>query len=149
MGRRRRIRSAARSVIDTLLGRYHTRAMPPTTPGATSDSTGSAFASPYRTHSCGELRASDAGREARLAGWVHRRRDHGQLIFLDLRDRHGITQVVVDRTEAPEAHAAASRVRSEYVVATAGEVQRRDADKVNARLPTGEIEVRASAVEVL
>src|SRR2546426_6316102 len=72
------------------------------------------YSSAYRSHTCGALRASDAGSPARLAGWVHRRRDHGQLIFLDLRDRHGITQVVVDRTEAPEAHAAASRVRSEY-----------------------------------
>src|SRR5215207_5506699 len=75
------------------------------------------LATPYRTHTAGQLRASDAGSQARLAGWVHRRRDHGQLIFLDVRDRYGITQVVVDRTEHPEAHAAASAVRNEYVVA--------------------------------
>ena len=62
------------------------------------------LATPYRTHTAGQLRASDAGTPARLAGWVHRRRDHGQLIFLDLRDRHGITQVVIDQTDAPAAH---------------------------------------------
>src|SRR6266545_4863644 len=59
------------------------------------------LSTPYRTHTCGELRASDAGGTARLSGWVHRRRDHGHLIFLDLRDRHGLTQVVVDEAEAP------------------------------------------------
>ena len=67
------------------------------------------LATPYRTHSAGELRASDAGSQARLAGWVHRRRDLGQLIFLDVRDRAGITQVVVDRADQPEVHATASR----------------------------------------
>jgi aspartyl-tRNA synthetase len=107
------------------------------------------FASPYRTHTCGALRAADAGAPARLAGWVHRRRDHGQLIFLDLRDRHGITQVVIDRNESPEAHAQASRVRAEYVVSAAGEVQPRAPEKVNPRLSTGEIELRADAVEIL
>ena len=107
------------------------------------------LATPYRTHTCGELRASDAGSDARLAGWVHRRRDHGQLIFLDLRDRHGITQVVVDRTEDPEAHAAASRVRSEYVVTVAGEVAPRLPGTENAKLPTGEIELRAVEVTIL
>jgi len=68
---------------------------------------------PYRSHTCGELRATDAGSEARLAGWVHRRRDHGQLIFLDLRDRYGLTQVVANATESPAAHAQASRCRAE------------------------------------
>jgi aspartyl-tRNA synthetase len=107
------------------------------------------LATPYRTHTCGDLRAADAGADARLAGWVHRRRDHGQLIFLDLRDRHGITQVVVDATDAPDAHAAASRVRSEFVVSVAGTVAPRLEGTVNARLPTGEIELRATAVDVL
>ena len=79
------------------------------------------LATPYRTHTCGQLRAADAGITARLAGWVHRRRDHGQLIFLDLRDRHGITQVVIDKADAPDAHAAASRVRPEFVVTVAGD----------------------------
>ena len=78
------------------------------------------LATPYRTHTCGALRGDDAGVDARLAGWVHRRRDHGQLIFLDLRDRHGITQVVIDATTAPEAHAAAMRCRIEFVVMVAG-----------------------------
>ena len=86
------------------------------------------LSTPYRTHTCGQLRATDAGSPARLAGWVHRRRDHGQLIFLDLRDRYGITQVVVDAQEAPDAHAVASGVRSEYVVSVTG------ADRKSTRL---------------
>jgi len=80
------------------------------------------LATPYRSHTCGQLRSSDAGDDARLAGWVHRRRDHGPLIFLDLRDRHGITQVVIDKADAPAAHEIASRVRNEFVVSAAGEV---------------------------
>jgi len=107
------------------------------------------LATPYRTHTCGALRASEAGSSARLAGWVHRRRDHGQLIFLDLRDRYGITQVVVDSTEAPAAHEAASRVRSEFVVTASGTVELRGAEHVNPRLPTGEIELRATDLEIL
>ena len=107
------------------------------------------LATPYRTHTCGDLRAADAGTDARLAGWVHRRRDHGQLIFLDLRDRHGITQVVVDATEAPEAHAAASRVRAEFVVTAAGRVERRLPGTENPRLPTGEVELHATDLTVL
>ncbi|HEX9044464.1 MAG TPA: aspartate--tRNA ligase [Candidatus Limnocylindrales bacterium] len=107
------------------------------------------LATPYRTHTCGHLRGSDAGTEARLAGWVHRRRDHGQLIFLDLRDRHGITQVIVDAQAAPAAHAIASSVRNEYVVMAAGRVERRLPGTENPRLPTGEIELRARDVEIL
>jgi aspartyl-tRNA synthetase len=107
------------------------------------------YSSAYRSDTCGELRASDAGSSVRLAGWVHRRRDHGHLIFLDLRDRYGITQVVIDRTESPEAHGQASKVRSEFVVEVGGEVQLRADDKVNKRLPTGEIEVRATEVLIL
>src|SRR5438876_12014591 len=110
---------------------------------------GLSLATPYRTHTCGQLRASDAGTEARLAGWIHRRRDHGQLIFLDVRDRHGITQVVVDRTADPEAHAIASRVRSEYVVTVAGEVTPRLPGTENTRLATGEIELRGSDFRIL
>jgi aspartyl-tRNA synthetase len=109
----------------------------------------SGFATPYRTHTCGQLRASDSGSPARLAGWVHRRRDHGQLIFLDLRDRYGITQVVVDATEAPLAHAAASRLRTEFVVSVAGTVAARLPGSENPRLPTGAIELRASEVDLL
>ena len=111
--------------------------------------TSPSFATPYRTHTCGALRSSDADTDARLAGWVHRRRDHGQLIFLDLRDRHGITQVVVDRTEQPAAHAAASRVRSEFVVSVGGSVARRLEGTENPRLPTGDVELRASEVTIL
>ena len=104
---------------------------------------------PYRSHTAGQLRAEDAGSRASLAGWVHRRRDHGHLIFLDLRDRHGLTQVVIDRTDAPEAHATASRVRGEFVVAVEGEVARRLAGTENPKLPTGAIELRADGVRIL
>jgi aspartyl-tRNA synthetase len=107
------------------------------------------LATPYRTHTCGALRAADAGTPARLAGWVHRRRDHGHLIFLDLRDRHGITQVVLDANESPDAHAAASRVRGEFVVSAVGTVALRLEGTENTRLPTGEIELRADALEIL
>jgi aspartyl-tRNA synthetase len=107
------------------------------------------LATPYRTHTAGQLRAADAGIEARLAGWVHRRRDHGQLIFLDLRDRHGITQVVIDNADAPDAHATASRVRPEFVVTVRGQVARRLPGTENAKLPTGEIELQATEVEIL
>jgi aspartyl-tRNA synthetase len=106
------------------------------------------LATPYRTHTCGALRADDAGRTARLSGWVHRRRDHGQLIFLDLRDRHGITQVVVDKADDPDAHAVASRVRSEYVVTAEGDVALRLPGTENPRLPTGAIELRAHRVTI-
>src|SRR5882672_12742291 len=97
------------------------------------------LATPYRTDTCGALRATDVGRQGRLAGWVHRRRDHGHLIFLDLRDRHGITQVIVDEESAPAAHEVASRVRSEFVVTVSGEVARRMAGKENPEIATGEI----------
>ncbi|HLY13181.1 MAG TPA: aspartate--tRNA ligase [Candidatus Limnocylindrales bacterium] len=107
------------------------------------------LATPYRTHTCGQLRASDAGSGARLAGWVHRRRDHGQLIFLDLRDRYGLTQVVVDATEAPLAHAAASRLRNEFVVSVTGAVAARLPGSENPRMATGAIELRASQVDLL
>ena len=107
------------------------------------------LATPYRTHTAGQLRASDAGSEARLSGWVHRRRDHGQLIFLDLRDRHGITQVVVDKADAPEANAVANRVRPEYVISVRGAVAKRLPGTENAKLPTGDIELQATEVEIL
>src|SRR3954470_19092365 len=110
---------------------------------------GDPLATPYRTHTCGALRATDAGSIVRLSGWVHRRRDHGQLIFLDLRDRHGITQVVIDRTDDPDAHAVASRVRSEFVVTVDGEVGLRLPGTENSRLPTGAIEVRGRSVQIL
>jgi len=106
------------------------------------------LATSYRTHTCGALRVADAGADARLSGWVHRRRDHGHLIFLDLRDRYGITQVVVDRTEQPEAHAVASRVRNEFVITVEGDVAARLAGTENSRLATGAIELRARDVVI-
>ena len=71
---------------------------------------------PRRTHTCGDLRAADAGGQAVLTGWVHRRRDHGNLVFVDLRDRYGITQVVAHAKENPAAHSALGRVRNEWVL---------------------------------
>ena len=109
----------------------------------------SLLATPYRTHTCGELRPADIGRGARLAGWVHRRRDHGQLIFLDLRDRYGLTQVVIDATEAPAAHEVASRIRNEFVVVVDGLVAARLPGTGNARLATGGVELRSRSVEIL
>jgi len=107
------------------------------------------LATPYRTHTCGAVRAADAGSQVRLAGWVHRRRDHGQLVFLDVRDRHGITQVVVDAADAPEAHAVAMRCRNEFVVGVDGTVARRLPGMENPRLATGEIEVQARTLAIL
>ena len=115
----------------------------------TSPPPSSTFASAYRTHTCGELRASDAGTDVRLSGWVNRRRDQGGLIFLDLRDRHGITQVVIDRTDSPEAHETGSRVRTEFVVTVAGTVAKRLPGTENPKLPTGEVELQATGVEIL
>jgi aspartyl-tRNA synthetase len=107
------------------------------------------LATPYRTHTCGALRGSDAGIDARLAGWVHRRRDLGHLVFLDLRDRHGITQVVIDADDAPEAHETASRVRPEFVISVAGIVTSRREGTENAKLPTGEIEIHTRELTIL
>ena len=98
---------------------------------------------------CGELRAEDAGRDVVLMGWVNRRRDHGNLIFLDVRDRTGIAQVVLDHEKAPEAHAKAEAARPEYVVAVKGRVRRREAGLENPNMPTGEIEVVASELLLL
>ena len=107
----------------------------------------------YRTHTCGALRASDAGIAARLSGWVHSKRDHGGLLFIDLRDHFGITQIVFAAGAA--AFADADAVRAESVVTVTGQVVMREAGTANPRLPTGEIELRAerlvvqSAAEVL
>ncbi len=102
----------------------------------------------YRTHTCGELRTTHAGQEIILAGWVHRRRDHGPLIFLDLRDRYGLTQVVFD-SATPAAHALASDLRSEFVIQVHGLVRQRPDEAINPNIATGEVEVLASAVTVL
>src|SRR5665213_2686181 len=97
---------------------------------------------------CGELRAEHAGQHVVLMGWVNRRRDHGGLIFLDLRDRTGITQVVVDETNVV-AHAKANAARSEYVIAVKGRVRRRETGLENPNMPTGDIEVVADELLLL
>ena len=102
---------------------------------------------PYRTKTCGELRKENVGQSARLSGWVHRVRDHGGLLFIDLRDHYGITQCVVD--PASPAFAEAETLKPEWVVCVDGEVVARSAETVNPHLPTGEVEVRAKAIEVL
>ena len=107
----------------------------------------------YRTHTCGALRAANAGKDARLSGWVHAKRDHGGLLFIDLRDHYGITQCVF--AAGSPAFAAADGVRPESVITVTGSVVMREAGTVNPRLPTGEIELRVadltvqSAAEVL
>ncbi|XCB24971.1 aspartate--tRNA ligase [Tunturibacter empetritectus] len=102
-----------------------------------------------RTLMCGELRIEQDGQEIVLMGWVNRRRDHGNLIFLDVRDRSGITQVVLDKEVSTEAHAKAEAARSEYVVAVKGKVRRRGAGLKNPNMPTGAIEVVASELLLL
>jgi aspartyl-tRNA synthetase len=101
----------------------------------------------YRSHTCADLRATDAGNTVRLSGWVHRVRDHGGVLFLDLRDHYGITQVIADG-DSP-AFAGIERLKAETVVRIDGRVKARDASLVNPKLPTGEIEVYANAVTVL
>jgi aspartyl-tRNA synthetase len=103
----------------------------------------------YRTHWAGQLRAGDVGEQVRVAGWVHRRRDHGGLIFIDLRDRTGLLQLVFRPEEAPEAHAAAGDLRGEDVISVSGELVRRDESAVNPDLPTGEVELVAAEFEQL
>jgi aspartyl-tRNA synthetase len=105
----------------------------------------SGFTAPH----CGAIRATDVGRELELYGWVARRRDHGGLIFIDLRDRWGAVQVVFNPANAPDAHAAASDLRAEYVVRVKGLVGRRPAGSENPRMATGEVEVTASELEVV
>ena len=100
----------------------------------------------YRTHSCAALRSSDVGQTVRLSGWVHRKRDHGHLLFVDLRDHYGITQIVTDTDSS--AFKTLDRLRVESVVTIEGEVVARSAETVNPNLPTGEIEVRARSVTV-
>jgi aspartyl-tRNA synthetase len=103
----------------------------------------------YRDAWCAELTAERAGTHARVSGWVNRRRDHGGLIFIDLRDRSGIVQLVFHPETAPQAHQAAHALRSEDVISAAGTVARREPHNVNPNLPTGEIELTVSELEIL
>jgi aspartyl-tRNA synthetase len=103
----------------------------------------------YRDRWAGQLRGEDVGERPRVAGWVHRRRDHGGLIFIDLRDRTGLLQLVFRPEEAPEAHAAAGRLRAEDVITATGELLRREEGTVNPNLPTGEVELAVSEFELL
>jgi len=103
----------------------------------------------FRSHTCGELRAADVGARVTLAGWVHRRRDHGHLTFFDLRDRYGMTQVVTNADNAAEAHETAAATRNEWVVQVSGVVRHRPEGTANAELATGEIEVAVDGFTVL
>ncbi len=100
----------------------------------------------YRTHTCGALRAENAGKTATLSGWVHRKRDHGNLLFVDLRDNYGITQCVVD-TDSP-CFGTLEKVRPESVITVQGEVVKRTAETINPKMPTGEVELKVSSVEI-
>ncbi|HEU0001631.1 MAG TPA: aspartate--tRNA ligase [Ktedonobacteraceae bacterium] len=108
-----------------------------------------AFEAYFRTHTCGELSAANIGQQVTLAGWVNRRRDHGGLVFLDLRDRYGITQVISDPERSPEAHRSASELRSEFVAQVTGTVVPRLPGTENPNLKTGAIEVAADSVVIL
>jgi aspartyl-tRNA synthetase len=101
----------------------------------------------YRSHTCGALRASDAGTQTRLSGWIHRKRDHGGLLFIDLRDHYGLTQLVFDPSSP--GFAKVERLRAESVIRIDGKVVARDAATINPNLPTGEVEVYVGDVEVL
>jgi aspartyl-tRNA synthetase len=102
-----------------------------------------------RTHMCGMLRASDAGKKAVLMGWVNKRRDHGSLLFIDLRDRTGVTQVVFNADRNAAIHEKAGTLRNEYVIAVVGTVKLRDANTVNPNMPTGEVELVADDLRIL
>jgi aspartyl-tRNA synthetase len=102
-----------------------------------------------RTHTCGALRASDAGKKAVLMGWVNRRRDLGNLIFIDVRDRTGVTQVVFAKETNPALHAKAGELRNEYVIAAIGTVKQRDPGTINKNIPTGEVELIAHELRIL
>jgi len=104
----------------------------------------------YRTHSCGQLRQGDVGKTVKLAGWVHSYRDHGGLVFIDLRDREGLTQLVFDSEACGQAyHDESRKLRSEWVISVTGVVTARGPSLMNAKLPTGEIEIRVKELEVL
>jgi len=102
-----------------------------------------------RSHRCGELRASDAGKKAILMGWVNNRRDFGNLLFVDVRDRSGIAQIVFEKETSAAAHEKAGSLRNEYVIAAIGTVKLRDASTINKNIPTGEVELRVEELRIL
>ncbi len=102
-----------------------------------------------RTHTCGALRAPDSGKQAVLMGWVNRRRDLGNLIFIDVRDRTGVTQVVFNKERDPAIHQKASTLRNEFVIAVTGKAKQRVADTINKNIPTGEVELIAQELRIL
>ncbi len=101
---------------------------------------------PYRSHTCGQLRLDDAGVTVRLTGWVHRKRDHGNLLFVDLRDHYGITQCVIDISS--ELFPTVEAARPESVLTVTGEIVKRSEDTINPGIPTGEIELRIRQIVV-
>lgn len=103
----------------------------------------------YRNSYCGTLRKEDIGKNVVLSGWVNRRRDHGGVIFIDLRDREGIIQLTIDSATMPKQHAIADRVRNEFVIKIEGEVIPRDDEAINPNMVTGEVEVKVNKIEVL
>src|SRR5580765_7218939 len=103
----------------------------------------------WRDLRCGEARADRAGERATLAGWAARRRDHGGLVFIDLRDESGLCQLVINPEHAPEAAAAAHGIRNEFVLRAEGEIVRRSPENVNPELPTGEVELLVDTLDIL
>ena len=102
-----------------------------------------------RTHNCGELTKQHVGGTVTLMGWVHGRRDHGGVLFIDLRDRYGVTQLVFDIDKAPTIHGQANDLRNEFVIAAIGQVRNRPEESINLELATGEIEVEVEDAERL
>src|SRR6188474_398421 len=102
-----------------------------------------------RTHTCGELREAHVGEQVVLMGWVAKKRDFGIFTFIDLRDRYGVTQIVVSEERSPEAHAKAKNFRGEFVIAVKGEVVSRAEGTHNKKLATGDIEIKASEILLL
>ncbi|HPX56688.1 MAG TPA: OB-fold nucleic acid binding domain-containing protein, partial [Syntrophales bacterium] len=102
-----------------------------------------------RTHYCGAVRSQDVDKEVVLMGWAHRRRDHGGVIFIDLRDREGLVQIVFNPEISPDSHEEAKKIRSEYVLAVVGKVRRRPEGMQNPDLATGEVEVMVTDLEIL
>ncbi|MDE2815390.1 MAG: OB-fold nucleic acid binding domain-containing protein, partial [Chloroflexota bacterium] len=102
-----------------------------------------------RTHTCGELRKEHVAQEVTLNGWVHRRRDHGGVVFIDVRDRYGLTQVVIDPQASTDVQTAVTQVRNEFVLSLSGTVQMRPDGTRNPNLPTGDIEVHAADLQIL